>query len=136
MKNEQNAKVEATKKEKSLTELLSNLELPKKGTSGRSENSLYKDREHLKNFDGGKSYRTKKRKEVKMKFFTYLELMKKETSKEGRKKLTDEILQYYKNTFTVNDFTVSSVSRENASSEAKEFFTKFFTILKVAMTEK
>lgn len=97
--------------------------------SSRSE-SIYKDKEHLKMFDGGKKWRNAKRRELLNKYAQPL-LQKMNAGKVNEaKELLQKFETFYKENYTSNNFEVSSVYSGSSERPMFEYWSNFFTDVK------
>lgn len=135
MQNEKNVSVSNVKtaSEKNLKNDFANLEkllskFKNQKISERSE-SIYKDTEHLKDFDGGKKWRNKTRKQLEKISFAFVQAMKTGT-KEKQKETFSAFEKFYAETYVSNSFTVSSVY-SGTNENRIEYLTNFFELCKI-----
>ena len=130
MKNEKNVqtevKSEVKKDQKNLDSLLEKINLPEKGIT--SKDSLYKDSSHLSTFDGGKSFRTKMRKELSKKSFAFLQAVKsKDTTR--IKESFEQFNLFYKTNYKKTDFSISSIYGGKENSPQFIYFQQFLSVV-------
>lgn len=125
--NQKNAEVKETSKDqKNLTALLEKVKTPEKSNS--TKESIYKDTDYLKTFDGGKLFRTKKRKQLNRFAISFIQNVK-ANNKEEIKKSFSEFVSFYKETYKRNDYSISSIYGGKENSNEFIFLQNFLQIV-------
>lgn len=135
MQNEKqvaSATKENSQDEKNLLDVFSKMKsknIPEK-SSNRNE-SIYKDSEHLKHFDGGKKWRNAKRRELLNKFAMPLLTSMKSGNIEKSKDALKKFETFYKENYVSNNFEVSSVYSGSTEKNMFAFWSNFFSDVKM-----
>lgn len=94
---------------------------------GTKKSSIYK--EEL--FDGCNEKEKKSlRKKLRNTIFSAAKGIVAESNKEKQQKLVNAFVDFYRSTYKVNDFTLSSICNENLAAEKKDILTKALNICK------
>lgn len=70
------------------------------------------------------------RKKLRNTIFAAAKAIVSENNKEKQQKLVNAFVDFYKSTYKVNDFTLSSICNENLAAEKKDILTKALNICK------
>jgi hypothetical protein len=137
----ENVKVENTEKKVSTDEKnLSNLlEKAKKfqqvqKQSSKKSGSLFKDNSYLSAIDGGKKFRKDKRKELKN-LCAEINANFLLSKKDELKKSIEKFIEYYKKTYSINDFSITSIYQGSNLHPDYEFYTTVLEVVKLNISK-
>jgi hypothetical protein len=119
-------KKDSANDEKNLQKLFEKIKTPT--ISNRAE-SIYKSADHLKDFDGGKKFRNAMRKKLEKFSIAFVQAAQ-ANNKEKMQSAFNSFQTFYKETYSKNDFSVSSVYSGTNENKLK-YYETFFAGCKV-----